>query len=472
MGHNEHFLERTERLDFAQMDRAMSLYRDPAFVRDLLSFLKLPDRQERVALELEHGGNGPYVVVDRRGLLVTCLAVGMAPFDARVVRKDEFDSLLVRAETLRVRQRALAEAIEKEGGANALHERLREGHKVSRETIRALTALTPLQAFTWYLIALQHGRALDLKRRSLLGRHAAQIAGPAGLKAFSMELWTHSNLYALAMSDGVSSMLKTHIPEGLGQGLQSHVIVHMGRAGILGPMMRGIWGLGNIGNEILPDLKQNYRECFDMPTLQIATFALFGAGMRYRRFRGEVRRLLEKGPQFQAPFPADERLALYKTVAQQLAKFLDEPPENAVALVDHFAREYVVEQGERLPEGHPARFETKEAVPADWVPSVIYNLPWLLARHSLGIQLSVLSAAHLATAPLEQLFLPEAAMPLLQDWEPRMGEEQVAGMVSDRAPKQPIKHAEAKLGRNDPCHCGSGEKYKKCHMGRDPAPTD
>ena len=21
-----------------------------------------------------------------------------------------------------------------------------------------------------------------------------------------------------------------------------------------------------------------------------------------------------------------------------------------------------------------------------------------------------------------------------------------------------------KLGRNDPCHCGSGQKYKKCHL--------
>ncbi|WP_443020078.1 SEC-C metal-binding domain-containing protein [Sphingobium sp. Cam5-1] len=23
----------------------------------------------------------------------------------------------------------------------------------------------------------------------------------------------------------------------------------------------------------------------------------------------------------------------------------------------------------------------------------------------------------------------------------------------------------AKLGRNDPCYCGSGKKYKKCHLG-------
>jgi hypothetical protein len=25
------------------------------------------------------------------------------------------------------------------------------------------------------------------------------------------------------------------------------------------------------------------------------------------------------------------------------------------------------------------------------------------------------------------------------------------------------------LGRNDPCHCGSGKKYKACHLGQDEA---
>jgi hypothetical protein len=27
----------------------------------------------------------------------------------------------------------------------------------------------------------------------------------------------------------------------------------------------------------------------------------------------------------------------------------------------------------------------------------------------------------------------------------------------------------AKIGRNDPCHCGSGQKYKKCHLAKDDA---
>jgi len=26
-----------------------------------------------------------------------------------------------------------------------------------------------------------------------------------------------------------------------------------------------------------------------------------------------------------------------------------------------------------------------------------------------------------------------------------------------------------KLGRNDPCHCGSGKKYKACHLAADEA---
>jgi uncharacterized protein YecA (UPF0149 family) len=27
-----------------------------------------------------------------------------------------------------------------------------------------------------------------------------------------------------------------------------------------------------------------------------------------------------------------------------------------------------------------------------------------------------------------------------------------------------VQNAHKSLGRNDPCHCGSGKKYKKCHF--------
>lgn len=34
-------------------------------------------------------------------------------------------------------------------------------------------------------------------------------------------------------------------------------------------------------------------------------------------------------------------------------------------------------------------------------------------------------------------------------------------------PRQPREHFPALVGRNDPCPCGSGKKYKKCHVGKD-----
>ncbi|MCC9605859.1 SEC-C domain-containing protein [Blastopirellula sp. JC732] len=32
---------------------------------------------------------------------------------------------------------------------------------------------------------------------------------------------------------------------------------------------------------------------------------------------------------------------------------------------------------------------------------------------------------------------------------------------------EPIRNAGKRVGRNSPCPCGSGKKYKDCHMGKD-----
>jgi hypothetical protein len=37
----------------------------------------------------------------------------------------------------------------------------------------------------------------------------------------------------------------------------------------------------------------------------------------------------------------------------------------------------------------------------------------------------------------------------------------------DHGHQAPRVRAQPKLGRNDPCHCGSGKKYKKCHESLD-----
>ena len=41
-----------------------------------------------------------------------------------------------------------------------------------------------------------------------------------------------------------------------------------------------------------------------------------------------------------------------------------------------------------------------------------------------------------------------------------------AAAVNAEVKKQPVKK-DKKIGPNDPCHCGSGKKYKKCCMQKD-----
>ncbi|HIA27992.1 MAG TPA: hypothetical protein EYN79_07725, partial [Planctomycetes bacterium] len=46
------------------------------------------------------------------------------------------------------------------------------------------------------------------------------------------------------------------------------------------------------------------------------------------------------------------------------------------------------------------------------------------------------------------------------------GRQMEAGIRSSQrqtATVDPIKNTEEKVGRNDPCPCGSGKKYKRCH---------
>jgi preprotein translocase subunit SecA len=42
------------------------------------------------------------------------------------------------------------------------------------------------------------------------------------------------------------------------------------------------------------------------------------------------------------------------------------------------------------------------------------------------------------------------------------------GGAGERTPEQsaiePIRNRETRVGRNDPCPCGSGKKFKHCHM--------
>ncbi len=50
----------------------------------------------------------------------------------------------------------------------------------------------------------------------------------------------------------------------------------------------------------------------------------------------------------------------------------------------------------------------------------------------------------------------------LPQWENILGEEKIAEIAKKYKQSKTVRRAEPKVGRNDPCPCGSGKKYKHC----------
>jgi len=50
----------------------------------------------------------------------------------------------------------------------------------------------------------------------------------------------------------------------------------------------------------------------------------------------------------------------------------------------------------------------------------------------------------------------------LEQWEDILGEEKMVQIAKEYKQSKTVRRATPKIGRNDPCPCGSGKKYKHC----------
>ena len=120
--------------------------------------------------------------------------------------------------------------------------------------------------------------------------------------------------------------------------------------------------------------------------------------------------------------------------------------EDMMARIDNETIRYLfhiqVQQNEQPPQGGPGK-------------------PHRRSRMRPRADAAVASAAARASEPPPQR-LPAFAREMERKQERQQKELQYqTGPAQAEAPK-PVR-AGAKVGRNDPCPCGSGKKYKKCH---------
>jgi hypothetical protein len=463
MGHAVHFLRRIERLSPAQADLALTLYREPELVAHVLGRVRLDEGAERVALALEDAPRSPHVIVTRDGRFVTCLAAGMAVSSCAVVSRAQLDHASEKIEAMRA---TLAAG---QNETRRLCRRLlQRGSGFSREDFTALAALMPIIGKELL------GMALDICEylrdfHDGYHRHLYRKLTPAvrdDLQVHWTSSWALGHL-AVICGDRADDVLA--IPGLDGERLfQSSVHLMLTGTGLsyTAPIvMRGVWAVARAGRVLLADTRERLEKSRMIGETLVAGMALTAIAMRHRRAQGEVSKALARFRRsldtVADPGPAHGAgKELVRLLEQQLA----DPAEQKDLRASHrsMGARAFVRYTEQLPEGTPLRCTQPEDVPEDLALAALMHLHNELIADGEAMVLGLVMLPWLATASGPELYLPAQILDQCKSlFDPEDLMQRLAKYHYARA-GGPAARAPARTGRNEPCTCGSGKKYKRC----------
>jgi hypothetical protein len=457
MGHDEHFLQRLDRIDREQVELALGLYRDHELVRYILSHTNLPEGTQRVALALDDGGAGPHLVVARSGAFVTCLGQGMSTGALRIVSRAHLDGLASKME--RVREGI---ALAKKRGfdeARLLKRVESSGPNVAREDfLGACAMLGPavtllMDVYTEWagtveeifplLLSTRTDAPMTRRARSELARGAWSMAHAATILADSaprdwVRAWTAQPAHETASPWELLTVL-----------------------GAFPFVARAAWVAARLGKPVLASYKARFASGRDPIAMREAGWGLLCLALRHASLRNEALRALEPAtlPTGRTEPWVDQSFAMFAGAADNVRRREDELRQEGLTL----GRDLMVVRTSDLPEGSPHRFTTREEVPDDLVLPALFDASYDANNGERGADLMLIGIAAFAKARAEDLYFPAQ---VLHAMGPADLEGTGASLVDIRRTlhgvQRTVRRAE-RHGRNDPCPCGSGKKYKKCH---------
>jgi hypothetical protein len=459
MAHDEHFLERLDRVSHQHVELALGLYRDHELVKALLSEARVRPEDERVALALEDGGDGPHLVVARDGGFVTCLGRGMSTGGLPVVSRAHLDGLATRVQ--RVRD-GLALARKRGVTQTELLRRLEsEGAAVSREDFVAATAMVgpavPLLLgtyLTWTtavdeifpLLTQRQSRTWDVARRQRteqdLARGAWAMAHSAMLAADSASREWVEDWAKLSAHDSMSPW------------------TFMTMASAFPFVVRAAWVAARLGKPMFWAYKARYAKAVNSIDLREAGLGLACMGLRHASLRAEAMKTLRSPPVHDT---REGWVASGYNTLKETAQLLEQKED---ALRDEgirLGRDIVVLRTSGKREGARHRYTKRDEVPDDLALPGLFDA-WHDANNGeRGGDLTLLGIVAASRARAEDFYFPASA---LHGMDGMSLQETGAALVEMRrklvAIPQPARQAD-RPGRNAACPCGSGRKYKRCH---------
>jgi hypothetical protein len=462
VAHAHHFLERLDRVTREQTEFALGLYRDPDAVAFVLERVRLPADAERVAIALDDPRVGPFVVVSRKGRFITCLGRGMR-HDLPTVPRDQLDALLAKvSEKRELRELAQRELRNDEEEGELFQRIFSRGRRLAREDFRAISAFEAMFGTTPYMLMLEVALdVLQTREAMTYGAHrVTRITGPTAKALERQERLTWGVAHLMMLAGAGERRDRDEILD-LSPSRHGSPTLSCAAQGGLTFFLRSAWAAARFGKVTIPPYKHALAESRDWIQSLDSALALGAIGLRHSGSMTEVKRILQAQATRDEPEPNESPAGLRGRIAQEVVKTLEAADER-MEIIEKIGRDVCVTYGQGLLEGHPLRFAEPDRVPPELARTAVLSFDADMHNPSvLNLALCALPTA--ARASAEDFYYPrEVVRAWLGDWTPEETLERIKNLAEAAPKKEPVR-AEKTPGRNEPCPCGSGKKWKKCH---------
>lgn len=460
MPHDTHFLSRLERIESRpELEFALGLYRQPELVAYLLTRIALPAAADRVALCLNDGERGPYVVVARDGGFVTCLGEGMhhdLPVASYSVVRHQVDKV----EQIRDRLASSRQRMGASGNLRDLVARVLDaGAELSREDFVAVSAWQPLMPREIYELLFACARGIKDSWAGI--EHSSRKGDPEDHAAELAPLWKvacalgHLTLLVGMDDRQVFKDMAANHPEAMG--VISQQAIELNNCGIA---LRGAWSVARFGKPVLGIFRSVLAESHRPVEVWNAALGLAALGVRQTSLAAQVRRAFATTARDQET--ATSSPATARAMLAELMLHVLEDVEAATRTALDAGRQAYHRTFAELPEDEPGCFALPDQVPDDLAVAALGLQQGTFIDSAQGpVWLSLMLPA-VVRAHAEHLYLPENTLVHLRRTSPALlGRRLLEGMRAYRSRTTPVRK-QKQVGRNDPCPCGSGAKYKRC----------